>query len=660
MTSVSLVVILLAGCSATPQDAASRPITPDGSGQGDGGASVVDVPGSVVTPDPTPIPEPTPTPDPVPTPVPSGVDPTGDTIPDTNYPIPSGAVFMAVDGNDANPGTKSAPVKSIRRAVALTPTGGTIVLRGGEHRTWYSNAAGTSYDGVNKSLTIQGYPHEQAWFNGADVVTGWTASGSGRWSLPWSTPTFCDGKYYTYPPTEQSTSNTGPCSHYDMARDPKHPVAGDPQMLFIDGVNQRQVGTLAEVKPGTFHYDWSKRILTMGTNPAGRSVEASARPVALILGNNQDFTVRGVGFHRYGSNQYSNLTGATVYMGSRKAVVENTVFSHNAGMGLTLSTPRPGSSINRSVFAYNGANGLGANGNSRDGSRNDLMIENNVFSGNNFEFFGDGCVASCGAGNMKLTRMVGFTVSRNVIENAFGSEGTGFWCDINCSDGVMVNNLVRGNGNYGIFYEISRGGIIASNMVVNNGNRAIMVGSATTKIYNNTVVFDARNQPMAQGISVYDDSRWPNNPPETGPNTADIEVVNNVVSGATGILMILHDGPGANNTKAAQFIARLDYNAYHHNVGQNIISWADSQAGNFIKSLTDFKARTGLDQNGLDFAGGVDPFFVNSAAGDFRARPGGQLIDTGAALPADVARAIGATPGVPVNRGALSWADATW
>lgn len=590
------------------------------------------------------------------------LDPTGQTIPSTNYPIPVGATFMAPNGNDSNAGTEAAPVRSIRRAVALTPEGGTIVLRGGEHRTWYSNSSNSSYDIVAKSLTFQAYPNESPWFNGADVVTNWTNAGSGRWSITWSTPTFCNGQYYSYPPTAQATNNTGPCSNYDMARDPQHPLAGDPQMVFIDGVDLRQVATTAEVGPGSFHYNWSTRVLTIGTNPANRTVEVSARPVAMVLGNNKNYTIRGIGFHRYASNQYSNLTGGAVYIGGTRSIIENVVFSHNAGIGLMLSTPRPGSRITKSVFAANGAIGLGANGSSRDGSRNDLLIEDSIFSGNNYEYFGTGCVASCAAGNVKLARMMGFTARHNVIENAHGPMAMGIWCDINCFDGVIVNNLVRNNGSHGIFYEISSRGIVASNVVANNGSVGISIGSATTKVYNNTVLTDQSKSARAQGIVIFDDSRYPNNPAETGPNTTGIELVNNVVSGAKGMLMIAADGPGPNNTKVAQFFNALNNNAYHHDAGEKFINWSspDPTIGKYFKNLGEFRAHTSWDSAGIEFSGGADPFFVNKAGGDYRIRSGGPLNGTGAKLPADVASAIGFEAGVAVDRGALSWPQVSW
>jgi len=102
---------------------------------------------------------------------PGGLDRTGTTVPLTNYPIPTGAVFMSPQGADEHAGTRSAPVRTLNRAISLAPAGGTIVLRGGEYRDWYHNRGATSYRVVRKSLTFQAYPGEAPWLNGADLVS---------------------------------------------------------------------------------------------------------------------------------------------------------------------------------------------------------------------------------------------------------------------------------------------------------------------------------------------------------------------------------------------------------------------------------------------------------------------------------------------------------
>ena len=44
--------------------------------------------------------------------------------------VPPGALIVATNGNDANPGTVTQPLATIQRAVNLVQPGGTIAIRG--------------------------------------------------------------------------------------------------------------------------------------------------------------------------------------------------------------------------------------------------------------------------------------------------------------------------------------------------------------------------------------------------------------------------------------------------------------------------------------------------------------------------------------------------
>ena len=107
----------------------------------------------------------------------SGYEPA--TIHDTNYPIPSHALFVANNGNDHNPGTKRAPFATIRKAISAAHSGGTIVVRGGVYR----ESLGT----LPRRMTIQAYPHEAPWVRGSAPVSRFTPSG-GAWIASWSSP----------------------------------------------------------------------------------------------------------------------------------------------------------------------------------------------------------------------------------------------------------------------------------------------------------------------------------------------------------------------------------------------------------------------------------------------------------------------------------------
>ncbi len=609
------------------------------------------------------------------------LDHSGKTIPSNNYPIPSGAVFMSpsgsdkasssVDGNDSNNGsTVNTPVRTISRAISIVPDNGTIVMRGGEYRDWHTNTVGDTVHFEGKSFTLQAYPSESPWFNGADVVnSGWVSSGNNTWSRTWDTPNFCGaGQYYKAveggkPPFAPNLTATTPCAYWDAVKDNPN-VAGDPQNVFINDTKLSQVPNISQVTTDSFYYDWGNKKMYIGQNPSGKKVELTKRPQALML-NKGTYGIKGIGFKRYGSGGYGGgaywfTANAVLINEPQSAIIENSVFVDNSQGGLTFSKPKNGSKVISSVFAHNGGTALGSNGSRSSGERNDFIIDSSVFNSNNEENFDTNCSASCGAANVKLNNMVGFTAKNSVFENTVG-RAPGLWCDVHCSDGVIVNNLVQNNGDRGIFYEISRDGIIANNLVLDNGTRGISVTSANVKIYNNTVTVDRTKNPGSIAIDIFDDDRCAScqNDSGIGPDTANIELVNNiaVAKGDAQLSVSLHGPQVGTNTKASQFYIKFDYNAYHRSSSGNLFyTWKnDNGSVDYIKSSAAFTNKTGFDSNALDLSGSSDPFFVDKANGDYRVRSNSQAHLSGQPLSQEIAQLIGVQAGQPINRGAISW-----
>ena len=625
----------------------------------------------------------------------AGLSGSGSVVPSSSYGVPSGAVFMSPSGSDANSGSVSAPVKSLARAYALVPKSGTVVLR-----------AGTYHDGdlyaTKLGVTFQAYPGEQVWLDGSDVVSGWTSDGAGHWYVSWSTPDFCEntsypsGGYYSQVwPWLGSPGSAGPCVHPDMVLDPSNPAAADPQMVFEDGSNVTEVTSLGAASGSKFFYDFSARRVYLGFNPAGHSVEVTKRPDAMTVNNTTGgIRLLGLGFERYASNEKnegSTTHGALNVMGTPNVTIANDVFSQNAGTGLNLMGGPKNLVINHDVFAFNGFNGVDANGTESD---DNLTIENSVFNNNNSQFFGLNCVASCSAAGSKLAHMDVFLVKDNIFENQQGVS-SGFWCDLHCSNGTIVGNVFANNGNIGLFYEVSNTGIIASNLVYGNGlylesrrpngtgrdnsdkGAGIRVSAANTQIYNNTSVNNVSD------LVVYDDERSPGancsgcGVTDVGPDTTNVSVANNILSGldqvagmdswlAGSIRRNFNSTPG---TGPDSFYSLLDYDSYYRPAGSPAkLEWWDNNASTSnspnsmsgsYSTLAQLTSARRWETHGQDITSGTDPFFTATSSGNYCVRPDSVAYNTGKPLPAAVAAAIGVPAGQPINRGATTWLGQT-
>jgi len=590
---------------------------------------------------------------------PTGLDASGTTIPDTNYAIPSGAIFMAANGNDSSAGTQAAPVKTLNKAIALAPSGGTIVARGGTYRDWYSTS-GTTYSITSKGFTLQAYPHEQVWFDGSDVepTSNWVSDGAGHWSMAWNTPQFCNGHYYDFPYNNQSQSpsnltgasgttysnNQGPCAHYDQYgnTEANYPAAGDPQMVFVDGVDMPEVDQLSLASGGKFFYDWANKRIYISTNPSGHTVELAVRPTALVLGGTAGgYTIRGVGFRHYATNEYTSITSGAVYIGgSGGNTIENDTFSYNAGNGLTYSASQ-NSSIKSTIFAYNGHDGVNTNGHNGKGSTDDFVLSDSVFNHNDNEMFGLNCTISCAAAGIKLGFMAGYTIKNNIFEN--GQAGAqGAWCDTSCINGVFVNNLTKNNGGAGYFYEEDTDGIVASNVSI--GDRTgVNLGAANTKLYNNTYI----NCSLIC-IRLFDDSR--------SLTTTGLSIGNNIVSGTSVNTDWFGGGLSSNNqSDPSGWFSYFDYNSYWRPSNFILYRMIGTSDQHWYSSASYNSAFPSWEAHAQDVVGGSDPFFTNVSGGDYTVRSNSTAYHSGGPIPADVAAALGISTAAGQTRGAFIW-----
>ncbi len=384
-------------------------------------------------------------------------------IKDTSYPIPNNAYFVAPNGNDNNSGKSPAFPWSVAKALKSAPTGSTIVFRGGH----YHKATGK----INKKLTLQAYPHEKPWLKGSIEVQGWVFDG-GMWRK--------DGWKHSFPLLRKELI------------DPSVPMARYTDMVYINGVSLKQVGSRANVGPGKFYVDNAKNKLYIGSNPTGKIVEATALSQAFGLWQNRysnpgGTIIRGLGFAHYGDR--------ALEVGAPNVKLENNTFVWNGFIGVHIagnSNRRVGGTnavIRGNTFSYNGGVGLG-------GQANSLLMEENTISHNNIEHFRK----NWGAAGVKFIKTHGSVFRNNLVEKNYA---TGIWFDVSSFNNTIANNFSRHNEGIGIFYELSHKALITGNTVSNNRAGIMLADSSGSQVSNNTL----RNNKGKDRIIFKDSSR---------------------------------------------------------------------------------------------------------------------------------------------------------
>lgn len=367
-----------------------------------------------------------------------------------SYAIPGGALFVATNGSNANPGTQAQPKATLAGAISAAQSGATIVIRGGVYRENAGSITG-------KTLTIQNYPNEVVWFDGTDVETDWTLEG-GRWWAP-----------ITVKFSHQAGHSQADPDDASRWTDAQNPVAHFTDMVYIDGARLWQV--TANPAAGQFSVDYTNDRIWIASNPAGKEVRVAKRTRFLIV--NGPTVIRGIGWRRYATEMYEL---GSIYIGTNGggSRVENCHLEDAATQPLSVI----GSNcvVTRNTITRPGQTGIHVNRSDNSVFSNNLILEHN------YEKFR----TQPHAGGIKVTFSGNVTVASNWIDGA-SNRALGIWFDAWNWEGQVVNNYTQG-GYGGVFLEASGKFIVAGNRMVGNANTyhgLLLTISQEIQVWNN-------------------------------------------------------------------------------------------------------------------------------------------------------------------------------
>jgi len=425
------------------------------------------------------------------------------------YAVPAGAIY--VDGSHGSThatGAVGAPFASVQKAIDKASSGGTVVLRGGTYNQSLTVPAG-------KRLTIQSYPGEAVWFDGSKRLTSWHRLGTAWYSTGWN-------HHFDSSPTDTKGAPDGTSAGWQWVN-PAKPMAAHPEQIWIDGSPLQEVGSFAQVKPGTFFADTAAKRLYIGSSPVGREVRAAVLTKAMSL-RGDGVTVRGIGIRRYATSVW--MMGA-VTIEAPNATLENVAVYDSATTGVFVGAAD--ATLMNLTVARNGLLGVGAN------NADNLRVGGLLVVQNNSEGFNRAPVS----GGLKITK----SRRLSVADSAFlGNDGPGIWVDESVYDIDILRNDILGNTGSGILLELSQRADVIDNLVLDSGGSGVKINNTgSVELWNNTIVGADRPLNIVQDARRADDSSVPGHdkrrpfPDPAMPWLVNgVGVGNNVVAASSG------------------------------------------------------------------------------------------------------------------------------
>ncbi|MFW5872361.1 MAG: right-handed parallel beta-helix repeat-containing protein, partial [bacterium] len=496
----------------------------------------------------------------------------------------------------------------------------TVVLRGGVYRV------GDII--LNNDIIIQPYQNEVPILKGSRIAQDWEKLND-VWAKEWN--------------------------HFFKRNAPGWAYEGTPDylwnldMVFIDSVMLKRVGSVDAIDEGSFFIDYSTKKVYIGSNPNGKEVEITRNEFAFKrvenLSNFNGPSFKGITFMHYAqsaiiiNNNVPNKAldyskGEYSKFGNRvvNSLIENCKFLYNGEDGASLTGA--GLEVKSCEVAYNGKHGLKINKADNGILENCHIHHNNIKGFARLDF----------PGAVKINNQTdNFLIKNNFIEN---NDGNGLWFDIGNRNFKVINNLVKNNSLSGIMYESSDYIIVAGNVCVGNKRDGIrMQNSAHATIYNNTVI--ASGGSYAVVILRTDRSCQNDNfgwHACTGPGLGNYEnhtVFNNLLIDAELKQLYVTE---SNQACGIDLDYQVNYANYNHYQGEvnNAILWSPMKNGNCnsaINTLTEAREILNIESKGTQeiSTDGSYPYFTSPETYDYSLTPESPHISSGLKLSEELA-----------------------
>ncbi len=468
---------------------------------------------------------------------------------------------------DAGPGTADAPYKTLGYAMSQLQPGDHLTIAADIYR---EAMVFPRRNWGDAETVIEGRGHVLV--KGSDVVDGWTSQDEGRFSKLWPTEpqqVFVDG---------QQLSQIGGTIFGGFPEKAGHPLLAlhKSQKGIWPG---RREGNAKTMTANSFYYDRDNKTLLLQLALKDLSqhvVEVSVRPQSLVGDKISGITIKNIDFQH--SNTSTTMRAAMVTLLGNHLTLDGIHADYADSTGIDMW----GDDI---VLRNSTANNCGQIGLKARGHR--IRLVNNETSGNNTRGFNKWWEA----GGAKFVGLGGLQDSQVIGHRAVGNAGDGVWFDWKNRNNVIEHGFFAYNQGMGLQYEASDKAVIVNNVVIGNEQRGIYLPHSS----GNVVAFNLVAGNRMQGIAVIDEGRR-----DPTDNTFDFSARGNKIFGN---VLAWNAGPLVLPTEIAD--NQSDANVYVGDVTQTHpgVGWRNM----FQEPLPRWTQRTQQDAHSIELSDKMDP-----------------------------------------------------
>lgn len=427
--------------------------------------------------------------------------------------VPATEFHVALTGSDANPGTPSAPFRTIQHGANLARPGDVITVHTGVYRERINPPRGGSSD--RKRIVFQAAPGEWVEIKGSEVITNWVRRQPDVWQA--TIPNAFFGGFNPY--------NDLIHGDWFTAKGRAHHTGA----VYLNGDWLTEAATRDEVlKPAGSNALWFATVDAANTtiwaqfpnvNPNEQLVEINVRRTVFYpekTGVNY-LTVRGFTM-RQAATPWAPPTaeqfGVIGTHWSKGWIIESNVISHSACCGIALG--KYGDAWDNRAESAEGyvgtVNRALTNGWNRATVGGHLVRDNEVFHCEQTGIVGSlGCAFSTVTGNsihdihvrqlfggaemagIKLHGAIDVVISRNHIYRC--GDVSGIWLDWMAQGAQVTGNLLHDNfgGGGDIFIEMQHGPMLVANNLLLSPRRSLKLNAQGVAFVHNLMAGPINN-----------------------------------------------------------------------------------------------------------------------------------------------------------------------